>query len=123
LPPPLTITQRFRDFAGRAGDTALAALIRFKQHDAVAYPAHIVAAYTLDVAGCSTDAIRLQWLKASLHASTDGQIQQIAAALMAGTSRPEELADRREIVRTWTRRAPESDSLRRVLAVLAGRDT
>ena len=117
-PPTPTIAQRFRELSGRVGDTALVALIQVKQHDAVAYPAHIVAAHTLDLAGCRKDAVRLQWLKASLHASTDGQIHQVAAALVSDVSHPDELADLRQVVRTWTERAPESDALRRVLAVL-----
>ena len=117
-PPTPTVAQRLRELAGRVGDTALVALIRVKQNDAVAYPAHLVAAHALDAAGCGKDAVRLQWLKASLHASTDSQVDGIAAALIADTAHPDELADLRRVVKTWTERAPESDSLRRVLAVL-----
>ena len=106
-----------------AGDAALVAVIRVKQQDAVAYPAHLIAARTLDVAGCGRDAVRLQWLKASLHASSDDQIEHIASALVEHASGPDDLADLRRVVRTWTERAPESDSLRRVLAALDSRTT
>ena len=106
-----------------AGDAALVALIDVKQHDGVAYPAHIFAAHTLDIAGCGKDAVRLQWLKAGLHASTDGEIERIATALVENASDPDDLADLRRIVRSWTERAPESDSLRRVLSVLDDQNT
>ena len=122
-PPPPTLAQRASEAAGRAGDAALVALIRVKQHDAVAYPAHIAAAHTLDVAGCGKDAVRLQWLKAGLHASSESQIERIASALVADASDADDLADLRHVVRTWTERAPLSDSLRRVLAALDARST
>jgi hypothetical protein len=92
--------------------------MQVKQADAVAYPAHIVAAHLLDGAGCGKDAVRLQWLKAGLHASRDGQPEQIAAALKARADGPDDLADLRRIVRTWTERASQSVSLRRVLSAL-----
>lgn len=125
-----TIAQRAREAAGLAGDVALVALIRVKQHDAVAYPAHavaypahMVAARTLDVAGCGRDVVRLQWLKAGLHASTDREIEGVAAALVQHAGDGDDLADLRRIVRTWTERATQSVSLRRVLAALDDRKT
>jgi hypothetical protein len=117
-PPPPSVMQRFRETVGAAGDAVLVALIQVKQHDAVAYPAHVVAAHLLDVAGCGKDAVRLQWLKAGLHASEDRQIQYIASSLRADAGDPDDLADLRQVVRTWTERAPASVSLRRVLAAL-----
>lgn len=122
-PPPPMLWERLREAAGVAGDAALVAVIQVKQHDAVAYPEHVVAARTLDVAGCGRDAVRLQWLKASLHASSDDQIEHIASALVEHASGPHDLADLRRVVRTWTERAPESVSLRRVLAALDSRTT
>ena len=98
-------------------------LIQIKQNDLVAYPAHVVAAHTLSAAGCGKDAVRLQWLKAGLHASSDGQIERIAASLVASTDDPGELADLRLVVRNWTERAPESVALRRVLAALDDHST
>ena len=121
--PPPTLVQQARAVASRAGDAALAGLIRIKQHDAVAYPAHIAAAHALDMAGCGKDAVRLQWLKAGLHASTHGQIEGVASALVAHASDADDLADLRRVVRTWAERAPLSDSLRRVLAALDARTT
>ena len=118
-----TIAQRAREAAGLAGDAALVAVIRVKQHDAVAYPAHMLAARALDVAGCGKDAVRLQWLKAGLHASTDVQSEGVAAALVEHAGDADDLADLRRIVRTWAERAPQSVSLRRVLAALDDRKT
>ncbi|MGE3268677.1 MAG: hypothetical protein AB7P40_08020 [Chloroflexota bacterium] len=113
-----TLGQRAVEQAGIAGDYALAGLVRLKQNDAVAYPLHIAAAYTLDTAGCREDAIRLQWLKAGLHASRAGQPEQVAEALAARADQPEELEELREIVRTWTQRASDNVPLRRVLEAL-----
>ena len=117
-PPPPTVAQRLSEAVGVAGDAAFVVLIQIKQSDLVAYPAHIVAAHTLDAAGCGKDAVRLQWLKAGLHASTDPQIQRIAASLVASAHDPVDLADLRLVVRNWSERAPESVALRRVLAAL-----
>lgn len=117
-PPPPSMVQRLRELVGVVGDAVLVMLIRIKQHDAVAYPAHIVAAHLLDTAGCGRDAVRLQWLKAGLHASDDRQIQYVAASLRAEVRNADDLADLRRVVRTWTERAPESVSLRRVLPAL-----
>lgn len=123
MPPAPTVMQRLREAVGVAGDVAIVGIMRVKQHDAVAYPAHIVAAHTLDVAGCGKDAVRLQWLKAGLHASSDGQVERVASALVASASGPDDLTDLRRIVRTWTERAPQSASLRRVLAAIDDRQT
>jgi hypothetical protein len=117
------LTQQAREAIGKVGDTALVALIQVKQHDAVAYPAHMIAAQALDVAGCGKDAVRLQWLKAALHASTDGQIEGIADALVAHADDADDLADLRRVVSAWTERAPGSAPLRRVLAALDARTT
>jgi hypothetical protein len=87
----------------------------------VAYPAHIAAAHLLETAGCGQDAVRIQWLKAGLHAAGDGQPEQIADALEARAASPDDLAELRRIVRTWTERAPRSVSLRRVLTALETR--
>jgi hypothetical protein len=118
VPAPPSVAQRALEVVGMAGDAAIVALVRIKQDDAVAYPAHIVAAHALNVAGCGKDAVRLQWLKAGLHASRDGQPERIAAALEASATDPDDLAELRRIVRTWTERARQSVSLRRVLAAL-----
>jgi hypothetical protein len=121
-PPPAepSVVQRSREASGRVIDGALATLIRIKQDDRVAYPAHLAAARVLGVAGCSADAVRLQWLKGGLHASGAGQPEYIAAALRAEARDPADLADLRRIVRTWTERASDNVSLYRVLAALDG---
>ena len=69
-------------------------MVRVKQTDAIAYPGHIALAHALDAAGCGEDAVRIQWLKAGLHASRDGQPEQVASALEARTT-PDEQADLR----------------------------
>ena len=120
-PPGPTFAQRALEQAGIAGDYALAVLVRVKQNDAVAFPLHIVTAHALDTAGCHEDAIRLQWLKAGLHASREGQPEQVAVALVARANRPEELTDLRRVVRTWTERAHDNEPLRRVLVALDAR--
>ena len=120
-PAPPTVAQQALAAAGQAGDTAIAWVLVVKQHDAVAYPAHIVAAHLLETAGCSKDAVRIQWLKAGLHATGEGQPATIAAALAERTAGPDDLAELRRIVRTWTERAPRSISLRQVLEALDAR--
>ena len=117
-----TVRQRALEQAGIVGDYALDTLVQVKQHDDVAYPLHIMAAYALDTAGCHEDAIRLQWLKAGLHASRAGQPEQVAEALVARARQPEELADLRRVVRTWTERAHDNDHLRDVLTALETRN-
>ncbi len=120
-PVPPTVAQEALAAAGQVGDAAIGGLLFVKQSDAVAYPAHIVAAHTLEMAGCRQDAVRLQWLKAGLHAAGDGQPEQVAAALESRATSPDDLAELRRIVKTWTERAPRSVSLRQVLTALESR--
>jgi hypothetical protein len=117
-PAPPTIAQEALALAGQAGDATISGILFIKQSDVLAYPAHIVAAHVLESAGCSQDAVRIQWLKAGLHASGAGQPEQVAAALESRTASPDDLAELRRFVRTWTERAPRSVSLRQVLQVL-----
>lgn len=116
-----TLEQRALEQAGILGDAALGGLVWVKQSDIVAFPLHIVTAYALDTAGCREDAIRLQWLKAGIHASYPGQPEQVAGALAARANTPEQLTDLRRVVRTWTERAWDNEPLRRVLAALDAR--
>jgi hypothetical protein len=115
-PPPPTVGQRARALGGIVVDAALGALLRLKQSDTVAYPSHIVAAHVLDAAGCGTDAVRLQWLKAGLHASRDGQPEQVAVALKESATSPDDLAQLRDLVREWTEQQRWSAPMRRVHA-------
>lgn len=116
-----TLGQRALEQAGILGDAALGGLVWVKQSDIVAFPLHIVTAHALDTAGCREDAIRLQWLKAGIHASYPGQPEQVAGALVARANTPDELTDLRRVVRTWTERAWDNEPLRQVLAVLDAR--
>ena len=117
-PPGPTVAQRALALLGLAGDKAIAAVLLVKQSDLVAYPAHVAAAYLLDAAGCGKDAVRLQWLKAGLHTSDDDRLAWIAARLRESATDPDDLADLRRVVRTWSERAGQSVALRRVLAAL-----
>ncbi|MFN8636615.1 MAG: hypothetical protein U0893_22425 [Chloroflexota bacterium] len=117
-PPGPTVTQRVVAGAGAAGDAAIAVILKFKQSDVVAYPAHIAAAYTLDAAGCGKDAVRLQWLKAGLHTAREDRLAWIADRLRASATGPDDLDDLRRVVRVWSERAGESVALRRVLSAL-----
>jgi hypothetical protein len=108
------------DVVGTAGDYALAAVVRVKQTDAIAYPGHIALAHALDAAGCGQDAVRIQWLKAGLHASRDGQPEQVASALEARTT-PDEQADLRRLVRLWAESAPRNVPMYQVLLAVEAR--
>ena len=48
--------------------------------------------------------MRLQWLKAGLHASREGQPERVADALLSSATSPDDRAVLREIVRDWTAR-------------------
>ena len=103
---------------GIAGNYALATVVWAKQTDAIAYPGHVGLAYALDTAGCSQDAVRLQWLKAGLHASRVGQPERVATALAARATTPDELADLRRVVRFWTEGSHNNVSMYQVLALI-----
>jgi hypothetical protein len=113
-----TAAQPILNVVGAVGDAAIVSVARIKQNDAVAYPAHIVAAHWLSTAGCSKGAIRLQWLKAGLHASGPGQPEWIASTLKAGARDADDLNDLREVVRNWSDRAHDNVWLRRVRIAL-----
>jgi hypothetical protein len=120
-PPPSflrTAAQPLYDVVGVAGDVAIVAIARVKQNDAIAYPAHIAAAHLLGASGCSKDAVRLQWLKAGIHASGDGQPEWIASTLKARATDADDLNDLRQVVRTWSDRAHDNVWLRRVRIAL-----
>jgi hypothetical protein len=103
-----------REVAGKVAVTAITSFVRVKEADAVAYPAHVAAAYVLAGAGCGEDAVRIQWLKAGLHASRDGQPEQIARSLEARTTDADDRAQLRQIVQIWSERQPWSVPMRRV---------
>jgi hypothetical protein len=48
-------------------------LVRLKNQDAVAYPAHVALAQALAALHCSPYAVTVQWLKAGAHAATPQQ--------------------------------------------------
>ena len=110
--------QRGLDVVGIVGDAALGAVVWVKQSDPIAYPGHIVLAYTIDAAGCGKDAVRLQWLKAGLHASREGQPEQVAEALTARATTPDDRADLQRVVQIWTDGSGNNRSMRRVQALI-----
>lgn len=103
-----------REVVGKIAVGAITGFVQLKQSDVVAYPAHIAAAYVLDGAGCGEDAVRIQWLKAGLHASRAGQPEQIARSLDARTTDADDRAQLWGIVQVWTERQPWSLPMRRV---------
>jgi hypothetical protein len=121
VPTGPTIAQRILQLVGVAGDYALATVVRVKQTDAIAYPGHIVLAHALDTAGCGQDAVRIQWLKAGLHASRDGQPEQVASALEAHTTTLDEQAELRRLVRLWAESAPRNVPMYQVLLLVEAR--
>jgi hypothetical protein len=65
------------------GYTLLTELLRFKRNDAIVYPAHVWLARGVTSANCKVDAVRLQWLKAGIHASEPEQVDEVALGLEA----------------------------------------
>ena len=56
-------------------------LVRLKNQDAIAYPAHVAMAEVLAHLGCSPYAIAVQWLKAGAHATTSQQDAAVQTGL------------------------------------------
>jgi hypothetical protein len=56
-------------------------LIRIKEQDDVAFPAHALLGAVFRVAGCNAAASGLQWLKAAAHARNPGEVEQSVAGL------------------------------------------
>ncbi len=121
VPAGPTAAQRALEVVGIAGDRVLGAVVWVKQTDAIAYPGHVALAYAVDAAGCSKDAVRLQWLKAGLHASRDGQPEQVATALAGRATTPDELADLRRVVQIWTDGSGNNVAMRQVQTLLDAR--
>jgi hypothetical protein len=117
-PPPPTALDYGREAVGIAGAAAISGLLWVKQSDEVAYPAHIVAAHVLGTAGCGTDAVRIQWLKAGLHASGAGWPERVATGLRETASGPDDREELRQIVQLWIERLPRNSPMRRVQAAL-----
>jgi hypothetical protein len=80
-------------------------------------------AYVLGGAGCGEDAVRIQWLKAALHASRAGQPEQIARALDARATDADDRAQLRGGVQVWTEREPWSIPMRRMRDALGALST
>ena len=99
--------------------SAIEALLRLKQNDEIAYRAHSGLADLLDFAACSTGALRVQWLKAALHAPEERAAEHVAAALRrtaeAGGGDTASLADE---VDALAERESWSSGIRRVAAAL-----
>jgi hypothetical protein len=58
-----------------------------KGNDAIAYPAHVALATTLEAFRCSATATGLQWLKAAAHARSPAEVEQVASGLVAARQR------------------------------------
>lgn len=117
LEQPLPVdVDRLPTFVRTAGSTAIGILLRVKQSDAFAYPAHVAMAHGLDVAGCGEDAVRVQWLKAGLHASSDGRAERVAQALAESARDRDDLVHLGRIVDYWAEQQPRSIGIRRVQA-------
>jgi hypothetical protein len=58
-----------------------------KENDAVAYPAHVALATTLEAFHCSATATGLQWLKAAAHARSAAEVARAASGLSAARQR------------------------------------
>jgi hypothetical protein len=105
------------------GAATISGVLWVKQSDEVAYPAHIVAAHVLDTAGCGTDAVRIQWLKAGLHASGAGWPERVATGLSDTATGPGDREELRQIVQVWIERLPRNSPMRRVQAALDAQST
>ena len=81
-------------------------VLRLKRNDAIVYPAHAWLARGVDAANCKVDAVRLQWLKAGIHAYGPDQVDEVARAL-DGTVRND--ADR-AVVQAAVRTTAERES-------------
>lgn len=57
-------------------------LVRLKQRDSIAYPAHVALAEALADLHCSPYAVAVQWLKAGAHATTPPQERAVQAGLL-----------------------------------------
>lgn len=62
-------------------------LLRFKNQDGIAYPAHVAVAELLQYQRCSPYAIAVQWLKAGAHATTPQQDAVVDAGLLRQAAR------------------------------------
>lgn len=122
-PPPPTAFDHAYEAVGIAGAATISGILWVKQSDVVAYPAHVMAAHALDVAGCGTDAVRIQWLKAGLHASGDGWPERVAVGLAETASGPEDREEIRQIVRIWMDRLPRNTPMRQVQAAFDAQPT
>jgi hypothetical protein len=122
-PPPPTALDHGLEAAGLVGAAVIGGILWVKQSDVVAYPAHVTAAHVLDVAGCGTDAVRIQWLKAGLHASGDGWPERVATGLGETASGPDDREEIRQIVRIWIDRLPRNTPMRQVQAAFDAQST
>jgi hypothetical protein len=108
------------DRAVRAvGHQAVLLVLWVKQSDLVAYPSHAMLARGLEVARCDRDAVRLQWIKAGVHAGQPAQAEEVAQVLRRSSESDAELARIRATVRGWAERESWSEGIRRVEGILS----
>ena len=76
------------DMSGTAQPASLVA--DAKGNDAIAYPAHVALATTLEAFRCSATAAGLQWLKAAAHARSAAEVARAVSGLAAARERSSE---------------------------------
>lgn len=64
-----------------AAHAIVSGLLELKRNDALVYPSHALLARGITVAGCSSEAVRLQWMKAGIHADNDARVEEVVQAL------------------------------------------
>lgn len=85
----------------------LEALLRVKQSDYVAFPAHAIAGVALELSGCPVAATGDQWRKAALHSWADWPAQVAASGLRRTMGDPQgngavlEMLARAEAEQPW----------------------
>jgi len=109
----LPLDAHFEGAIDSAGARALQTVLEVKQADVVAFPAHMLLASALQAGGCDRAAVRVQWIKAALHASRPENAERAAQALASLTTPGEQAAVATEIGRAAAEN-PWSDGIRSV---------
>jgi hypothetical protein len=102
----------------RTSSAVVASALVVKQNDHVAYRAHVGLANALEKAGCPGEAVRVQWLKAGLHAMDDGAAWHVAMELRRSAVSSRDEASLATSIDALTTREPWSAGIRRVSVAL-----
>lgn len=96
---------------------ALTVLLTVKQSDYVSFPAHLVAALSLEVGGCPPRSSGDQWRKAAGHAWTGWTAQLAVGGLRRTLERTDGLAGTVATLRSYAADEPwHAANLRRVMS-------